>query len=109
MMENEEILSKVMQRSEELKLEKIRKTRKIYGVTSIVSSLLIIVTLSLSMPYLTTTTDGYLLLNNANTGTFFSNSSSLGYIMIGLIAFILGIIVTLICYKIKNDNERNSQ
>ncbi|MFI3325379.1 MAG: hypothetical protein R3Y35_04305 [Clostridia bacterium] len=105
MMENKEILSKVLKKSDELKEEKARKKRKIYTCVSLVASFIFIISLSFAMPVLMESVNFSALANNANTGTFFATRPYLGYIIMGIISFILGIVVTLICYKIKN-NER---
>lgn len=106
MMENKDILSKVMYRADEIKLEKANKKRKMLRITSVSASLLLIIFLGAIMPTLMNNIDTYTLINHASTGTIFSNSSSIGYIVMGVISFILGIIVTLVCYKIKEKSER---
>ncbi|MFI3172588.1 MAG: hypothetical protein R3Y58_09545 [Eubacteriales bacterium] len=106
MMENKDILLKVLNKADEIKIEKRRKKRKFYSITTLATSLMIIITLSFVMPSVIDTMNMNLLSTNAYTGTFFADTPYLGYIIIGLIAFILGVVVTLICYKLK-DNERD--
>lgn len=107
MMENEEILSKVIKRADEIRFKKVRKKRKVIRNATVITSFFLLFFMAAFMPTLMTTIDTNTLVNYIYTGTIFSVSSSLGYIIMGILSFILGMIVTLICYKIKEKNERD--
>ncbi|MFI3207886.1 MAG: hypothetical protein R3Y40_01995 [Eubacteriales bacterium] len=109
MMNDKEILSEVLQRADEIKFKKELRRRKLYTLTSIVSSFLIILCLTFAMPYMLENINENVVSNHYATGTFFSDSNYLGYIFIGIISFILGSIVTLFCYKINNNNNNKNQ
>lgn len=104
MMKTKDVLSKVLDRADEIKIKKQNKKKKIQQISLVSLSLVLIISLSFLMPSFLS--DINITPNNPNMGTYFSNSQYLGYIIVGMIAFVLGVVITLICYKIRNDNER---
>ncbi len=105
MNDNDEILQKVLNRAEEIKLEKRKKKRTIYCISTVVTSLIFIIVLSLIMPSVMDYIDVSSVSNHMQVGTFFASSIYIGYVMTGIVAFVLGIVVALICYKFKNEKE----
>lgn len=102
MKNNKDILNQVLNRAEEIKEEKRKTTLKIQRTVCIASGLILTISLSFMMPYIIKNIDTNSVTNHSGMGTFFASSSYLGYIIIGIIAFVLGIAVTLVCYKLKN-------
>ena len=39
----------------------------------------------------------------------YSESAALGYIIIGLLAFLLGVCVTILCFRLRQMNRENEQ
>ncbi|MFI3236557.1 MAG: hypothetical protein R3Y47_00855 [Lachnospiraceae bacterium] len=105
MMENKEILTNVLDRAHEIKRRKNAKKRTLYCITCFTTSFIIILSISAFIPNLMHYMDATILSNNSNMGSIFINSTYLGYIIIGFFSFILGAIVTLVCYKSKDSKE----
>ena len=69
------------------------------GVTAVCASMLLIIVASLSMPLIiekVVAGEG-----SDYTGSLFSNSPVLGLIVIGILAFVLGTLVTVLCFQLR--------
>ena len=100
---NDERIEAMHRRAEKLKTE--RNTR-IMQAASAACGLLLVIILAAFMPVLSgriSPQDTQLGLN----GSIFSDSGMLGYIVIGIVAFALGITVTVFCYQIKKYQTGN--
>ncbi len=109
MMESKDIFEKSLQRANKIKKDKKRKKQKITAVSVSLFSFFIVLISASAMPIFVGIIDKKMLTSNQSTGTIFANSSLLGYIFIGALAFLLGIVVTLICFKMKDDNEKEDK
>ena len=70
------------------------------------TSLLIIVGLSLFIPSVTASLSSTEYFQPGATASVFDVSNSLGYILIGLLAFGLGVALTILCYRIQVRNKK---
>ena len=103
--ERMELLKK---RTYELKKKRnIRKNRLII-TSGYVLSLALITAISIFTSY-SIKSNKFSHMNILNTGSIFTNGYSLGYVVVGILAFLLGISVTILCSKInqKNKKEKN--
>ena len=107
----EERISAMHQRAAELKRERRKKQTFLAGGVSIAVCLALVILLALWIP-------GSLSVHMAElpelgmSGSIFSNNYLLGYIIIAIIAFLLGISVTVFCFRLKKwrddrDNEED--
>lgn len=101
----DEALAEIMHRSERIALQRIR--RSCQRLTGICSALLAVLVLGITvMPEkLAVTSAGSVY------GSFLLSREAGGYVLIGLIAFALGVAVTLLClrYRKKQDATKDEQ
>ena len=97
MRSNEERVAAVKRRSKELERENGKRRGRIVRLSSIAACLALIVGLSLVMPGVVGNFSEDTLGYSAMTASIFQGSGALGYIVIGLLAFALGVCVTVLC------------
>ena len=105
MRSNEERVAEVKRRMEQKKRQEELHWSRIVMVSAVAASLLFIAGLSFFMPGIAgqISTDGY--SHYGMTASIFHNSSALSYIIIGLVAFILGVCVTILGVRIHHLNK----
>ena len=101
----DEALSQILRRSERIALR--RKRRSCQRLGGICSTLLAVLALSITvMP-------GRIAVTSAGSvyGSFLLSREAGGYVLIALIAFVLGVAVTLLClrYRKKQDATKDEQ
>ena len=105
MRSNEERVVEVKRRIEQKKRkDKLQRSRMVMAL-AVAASLLLIAGLSAYMPEFTgqLSTDGY--SHYGMTASIFHNSSALSYIIIGLVAFFLGVCVTILGVRVHHLNK----
>lgn len=95
----------VQRRVKEIEIEKRIQKRRLVGFSFLAASLLIIVGLSLLMPNITSTMSAEQYNNHIISASIFDENNYLGYIFIGILAFSLGISVTILSYQIRKRNQ----
>ena len=109
MRSTEERIAAVKRRSKEMERKKQIRRGRIVGISSVAACLIFIVGLSFAMPGIMAG-----MANGAYTyvgaaASIFDGSGGFGYVLIGLLAFVLGVSVTILCYRIRlrsqNDHE----
>ena len=100
MLTNEERIKMIHTRAAELKAEKERRRIRIYQTVSAAACIALVIGLAVMMPTLSDTfTDG--TSSGMFSGSILSENGILGYIITGLLAFILGCAVTVFCFRLK--------
>ncbi len=93
-----------------LKLEKERRIRRVISVSAagFVMSLATVIILALLMPGMM---EKVLPMSKAEglSASIFAGSSILGFLVIGIVAFLLGISVTVFCYRLKKWQEEKDR
>jgi hypothetical protein len=103
-----ERVSAIEKRTAELKRE--QKKKRDFAVTGLCAAacLILIIAAALVMPGLMTCggpTSDY----TGAAASVFARSGAVGYVLIGLLAFVLGCCVTILCFRLRrNDRERNN-
>lgn len=101
MRSNEERVTAVKRRVAQIERQKRRRRNRIVALASVAACLAIIVGASFAMSGIS----GKLVAGDytgyETTASIFSSSAATGYIVIGLLAFVLGVCVTLLCFKLK--------
>ncbi len=104
---NDERITALHTRASQLNKEKRNRQALIIGSACVAMCLVAVIALAFAMPGFS---DAFIA--DAETGTMsgsiFSNSRILGFIVIGIIAFILGSAVTIFCMRLikwKNHND----
>lgn len=97
---NEERIKAMHKRADELERERRTLRSRMLGAGCVAASLVLILITAAFMPKIYGTLAHAENIRNMNA-SIFASSSVLGYIIIGLLAFALGIAVTLFCYRLK--------
>lgn len=97
---DEEALREVLKRSHEVKEKRRKRTNRYLAVTSLCLITLIIITVAV-LPVST------MDINYSGTvyGSFLLSREAGGYVLVGLISFVLGIVVTLLCINMTKDKH----
>ena len=112
MRSHEERIEEVKQRIVEKECQKRLRRGRIAAVSGVAACLAVIVGVSLFMPGIVDrielgTTSGF-----ETAATILGGNAAIGYIVIGLLAFVLGICVTILCFRIRqlnNEEKRDKQ
>ena len=101
MRSNEERVVEVKRRIAEKERQKKLRRSRIAAVSAVAACLVLIVVLSLFMPGIAgqLRPGGY--SDYEMVASMFSENGALGYIIIGLLAFFLGVCVTILCFRIR--------
>ena len=97
MRSNEERIAEVKRRIAEKEYKKRLRREWAAAVCCVAACLAVIAGVSLSMP---DTSSGF-----ETAATMLGGSTALGYIVVGLLAFVLGVCVTVLCFRIRRLNE----
>ena len=104
---NEERIAAMHARAAELGREKRRKQTDLAAAVSVVLSLALIFALSAWMPHFSAAMTG---APDGMSASVFSGSGALGYIVIALLSFLLGVSVTVFCFRLKKwQDERDRE
>lgn len=105
----EERVAAVRQRAREIEAKRSKRRGRAIGVLALTASLLIIVGLSFSIPSVTANSPTAVYTQPGATASIFGGSSVLGCILIGVLAFALGVVTTILFYRIhvRNKKERD--
>ena len=100
MRSHEERIAEVRRRITEKQRQKRRKQRRIVAISCIAACLAVIFGASFVMSGIS----GQMVPGNSSgyetAATMFGGSAALGYIVIGLLAFVLGVCVTILCFRV---------
>lgn len=96
---NDERLAALHQRADEMKKENRSRQVRLIQMVSCAACFLLVIMLALWMPE----TEGALAPGDTGSmsASVFSGSGYLGYIVIGIIAFLLGSAVTVFCFRLR--------
>ena len=107
MRSNEERVAAVKLRVKELEVQRRRRRNKIAALSSVAASFVIIVLLAFTVPG----TAAQIAIGDyagyEASASIFAGSVTIGYIAIGLMSFVLGVMVTVLCFKLKDLDRRD--
>lgn len=101
MLSHEERIAEVKRRTAEKEHQKRLRRRWIAAVSGVAACLTVIVGVSLSMPGIVERIEPGTFSGFETAATMLGGSAALGYIVIGLLAFVLGVCVTILCFRIR--------
>ena len=101
MRSNDERLQAVKKRASQLR----RASAKKAAVAAVAACAAIIVGLSLAIPKVAAGFSEGGFEYSGLTASIFKSGSALGYILMGVLAFVLGVCVTILCYRLKGDSN----
>ena len=105
MRSNEERITEVKRRIAEKEYKKRLRREWAVAVCGVAACLAVIVGVSLSMPDIVSRIEMGTASNFETAATILGGSAALGYIVVGLLAFVLGVCVTVLCFRIGRLNE----
>ena len=103
---NEERVAAVKQRAAQLERQKRQRQKRLLAFACACASLAVIVGAALAMPHLQTSWRGAAY---QTTASIFADSAVCGYVLIALLAFALGVCVTVLCYRLRVFHEESEE
>ena len=100
----EERIKAMHQRAAEIDKEKNRRQIRLIGSAAVLMCLVLVVFLGLMMPGISEKIMGD-TVSDGMAASIFSRNGALGYIVIAVLAFLLGTAVTVFCVKLKSLRE----
>ena len=105
MLSHEERIAEVKRRIAAKDIKKDCSEVGSLAVSCVAACLAVIVGFSLSMPGIVDQIELGTSSGFETAATMFGGSAALGYIVIGLLAFVLGVCVTILCFRIRLLNK----
>ncbi|HJA30970.1 MAG TPA: DUF4179 domain-containing protein [Candidatus Eisenbergiella pullicola] len=109
MRSHEERVAAVRQRMAQIERQKRQRGNCLLALSSVAACLAVIVDVSFAMPGIS----GKLVAGNyaeyETAASIFGGSAAAGYIIIGLLAFFLGVCVTVLCFKLKAFRKKEGE
>ena len=109
MRSHEERVAETKRRIAKMEREKRRRRNTITMASAVAACLALLIGASLAMPGIAASiqTGNYSGLETA--ASIFHGGAALGYIVIGLLAFLLGVCVTVLCFRLRQMNREDGQ
>ena len=108
MRNHEERVAETKRRIAKIEREKRLRRNKITMASAVAACLVLLIGASLAMPGIAASiqTGDY---SGFETAASMYGGGALGYIVIGLLAFLLGVCVTVLCFRIRQLSRENAQ
>lgn len=97
MRDNRQVTREVERRIGELRTRRAKRKSRLYAATAIASCLALVVGLSLFLPGIVP--ESVPESSELYRGTLLADSSTGGYVLVGVLAFVLGVVVTLLIIR----------
>ncbi|MEG1887618.1 MAG: DUF4179 domain-containing protein [Oscillospiraceae bacterium] len=103
----DERINAVKNRTSELQQkQKIRRNR-IVALSSVAACLAIVVGMGVAMPGIMKQMSSDKFAVMGDVGSVFSSGNAIGYVLIGIVAFCLGVCVTLFCVQLRKSSKED--
>ena len=109
MLKNEERIAEVKRRIAKKEQQQRMRRRRIISAVCIAACFAVIVGVSFAMPGIVGQIEPGTSSGFETAATILGGSTALGYMVIGLLAFILGVCVTVLCFRLRQINREDSQ
>ena len=109
MRSHEERITEAKRRIAKIEREKRLRRNTITMASAVAACLALLVGASLAMPGITANIQTGDYSGFETTASIFHSGAALGYIVIGLLAFLLGVCVTVLCFRIRQLSRENAQ
>lgn len=96
----------IFQRTEEIREEQKRKKQRWMQVGCMAFCLVLVISLSACMPGWMEQAASGSVAHHSGAASLIANQAQTGYIVVGLISFLLGCIATVLLYRIKEKNQK---
>ena len=109
MRSHEERVAETKRRIAKMEREKQLRRNTITMASAVAACLALLIGASLAMPGIAASiqTDDYAGFETA--ASMYGGGAALGYIVIGLLAFLLGVCVTVLCFRLRQMNREDGQ
>ena len=109
MRSHEERVAETKRRIAQIEREKRRRRNTITMASAVAACLALLIGASLAMPGIAARIQVNDYAGFETAASIFRNSAALGYIVIGLLAFLLGVCVTVLCFRLRQMNREDGQ
>lgn len=109
MRSHEERVAETKRRIAKMEREKRRRRNTVTMASAVAACLALLIGASLAMPGIAASiqTDDYAGFETA--ASMYGGGAALGYIVIGLLAFLLGVCVTVLCFRLRQMSREDDQ
>ena len=109
MRSHEERAAETKRRSAKKEREKRRRRNTITMASAVAACLALLIGASLAMPGIAAGSQTGDYSGFETAASIFHGGAALGYIVIGLLAFLLGVCVTVLCFRLRQMNREDGQ
>ena len=109
MRSHEERLAETKRRIAKIKREKRLRRNTIAMASAVAACLALLIGASLAMPSIAASIQAGNYSGFETAASIFHGGAALGYIVIGLLAFLLGACVTVLCFRLRQMNREDGQ
>ena len=109
MRSHEERVAETKRRIAKIELEKRRRRNTITMASAVAACLALLIGASLAMPGIAANIQTGNYFGFETAASMYGGGAALGYIVIGLLAFLLGVCVTVLCFRLRQMNREDDQ
>ena len=109
MRSHEERVAETKRRIAKIEREKRRRRNTIAMASAVAACLVLLVGVSLAMPSIAASIQTGDYSGFETAASMYGGGAALGYILIGLLAFLLGVCVTILCFRLRQMNREDDQ
>lgn len=106
---NEERIRLIHERTAEIRKEQKNRRRQLRTAVCMAACLLLVVGIGILMPGFIHGAAAGTVSHTAGTASLVASHAALGYILMGLLSFLLGVSVTILLYRLRRHNDRKKQ
>ena len=105
----EERVAETKRRIAKIEREKRLRRDKITMISAVAACLVLLIGASLAMPGIAANIQTGNYSGFETAASMYGGGAALGYIVIGLLAFLLGVCVTVLCFRLRQMNREDDQ
>lgn len=105
---NEERIRLIHERTAQIK-KKDEKKRRIEGILSFAACILLVIAAGVAMPGMMAGMKGGSANYVSGAASLVGSNAALGYILMGLLSFLMGVSVTILLYRLRRRREHRRQ
>ena len=109
MRSHEERVAETKRRIAKMEREKRRRRNTVTMASAVAACLVLLIGASFAMPGIAAKIQTGDYSGFETAASMYGGSAALGYIVIGLLAFLLGVCVTVLCFRLRQMNREDTQ
>ena len=109
MRSHEERVAEAKRRIAQIEQEKRRRRNTVTMASAVAACLVLLIGASLAMPGIAASIQTGDYSGFETAASIFHGAAALGYIVIGLLSFLLGVCVTVLCFRLRQMNREDDQ